>query len=446
VAHPFDEAPDWEVRPGCSTAAGFETGIAMLSRNGSARRYDTVAAAPNKPPVPARSAVKRRPARILFVDTFTTPDGPSPQPSSDALGYGITAARVLRGGLATHGYDVARPEVRVGAVPAAAYRTAWTLACYDGVFRSLLADSPDLVFCFHAFGPFPAEIRRMALDLGLDIPIIGYTHGSHWDPTDVFRVERYPGMHLVDLANLHVMDRVLVVSHHFRRVLEAEIGMLSRNVAAELAGKMEVVGLPLDTAFIDSCRTDSRFERPTIVWNHAPIASKNPALFLEAIDQIMQERDVTVLMTRRWPPSDTLERLRDREGSRVVLGDDLPLDEYYRLLWSADIQVSTAAHETLGVATIEAMYTHNYCVVPRSGSYPEVLGADYEGLYDGTRSELVERIRRALDDPARRTTVGRQLARSALRYSPAAVVGALAIVVADVLERWPSRLRNRSLE
>src|SRR3954468_11605309 len=33
-------------------------------------------------------------------------------------------------------------------------------------------------------------------------PIIGYLHGSHWDPTDTYRSEAYPGLKWLDLANL----------------------------------------------------------------------------------------------------------------------------------------------------------------------------------------------------------------------------------------------------
>ena len=55
-----------------------------------------------------------------------------------------------------------------------------------------------MVFCFHAFHTFPVEVRRMLLDLGLRVPIVGYTHGSHWDVTDTYRSDHYPGLALAD--------------------------------------------------------------------------------------------------------------------------------------------------------------------------------------------------------------------------------------------------------
>jgi hypothetical protein len=52
----------------------------------------------------------------------------------------------------------------------------------------------------------------------------------------------------------------------------------------------------------------------------------------------------------------------------VLLGNDMRLGDYYWALWMADIQVSTATHESLDVSTLEAMYTGNCCILPRLGS------------------------------------------------------------------------------
>jgi hypothetical protein len=51
-------------------------------------------------------------------------------------------------------------------------------------------------------------------------------------------------------------------------------------------------------------------------------------------------------------------------------------------LWAVpcDIQVSTALHESFGVATLEAMFAGNACLLPRHAVYPELCGSIEESL------------------------------------------------------------------
>jgi hypothetical protein len=88
-------------------------------------------------------------------------------------------------------------------------RSQWILDTYGAILECLSTDDPDLIFLFHAFQAFPAEILRTLCDLQLRVPLIGYTHGSHWDYTDLFRHDRYPGLEFADLGNLYAMDECL---------------------------------------------------------------------------------------------------------------------------------------------------------------------------------------------------------------------------------------------
>ena len=182
--------------------------------------------------------------RVLYLDGYTVPDPKAGVPSSDAIGYGITASATIRDGLAALGLKVVRP--RLDPTPAGPggpdQRLSWILTNYRSVLRELVEDPPDVIFCFHIFSVFPVEIRRMLLDLGLSIPIVGYTHGSHWDPTDTFRFETYPGMEVLDLANLHVLDRVLLVSEYMRSTLRSTIGAFNTPLAEHVDAHAAVVG------------------------------------------------------------------------------------------------------------------------------------------------------------------------------------------------------------
>ncbi|HYO38239.1 MAG TPA: glycosyltransferase, partial [Nocardioidaceae bacterium] len=241
--------------------------------------------------------MKRDACRVLYLDGYTVPDPKVGVPSSDAIGYGITASSAIRDGLAALGLDVVRPRLDLPPTGPGGpdHRLSWILANYRGVLRELVEDPPDVIFCFHVFSVFPVEIRRMLLDLGLSIPIVGYTHGSHWDPTDTFRSETYPGMEVLDLADLHVLDRVFLVSEYMRTTLRTTIGAFNTPLAEQIDAHAAVVGLPLDVDRMDACRSDRRSPRPTVVFNHAPVSSKNPELFARVMARVLAHHDVGVL-------------------------------------------------------------------------------------------------------------------------------------------------------
>lgn len=383
--------------------------------------------------------MNRDTCRVLYLDGYTVPDPKVGVPSSDAIGYGITASSAIRDGLCSLGLDVVHPRLDpspTGTGGAPDERLGWILANYRGVLRELVEDPPDVIFCFHIFSVFPVEIRRMLLDLGLSIPIVGYTHGSHWDPTDTFRFETYPGMEVLDLANLHVLDRVLLVSEYMRTTLRSTIGAFNAPLAERVDAHAAVVGLPLAVDRIDACRTGRRFSRPTVVFNHAPVSSKNPELFARVMARLLPDHDVAALITRDFAPwqpgGEAIAELAARFPEQVVLGRDMPLDEYYEALWAADLQVSTATHESLGVSTLEAMYTGNCCVLPRIGSYPEICDGHPDVLYEPGEGPLEERLRWFLEHPEHRRAVASELQRMAARYQPRAVVQKISEEVLEV--------------
>ena len=381
--------------------------------------------------------------RLLYLDAYTAPveqsSAPGSSPSSDAIGYAITSSAAIRTGLRAAGWEVMQPDLsglqdHNGHVR----RLRWFLRAYESALDSLATSPPGVIFVFHAFSVFPTEIRRMILDLRLDIPMIGYTHGSHWDPTDTFRFEVYPGMETADLANLCVLDKVLLVSRQMQDTLRASISAFNEPLATSLETRYEVVGLPLDVALINESRTYERDARPTVVFNHAPVASKDPDMFARVMRRILPRHDVGVLFTRRFPPDqaggEAVAALAADFGDRVVLGNNMPLPDYYSALWRAELQVSTATHESLGVSTLEAMYTGTCCILPRVGSYPEITGDHRDALYDRGDQQLEERLTYFLDHPDRRHAVAHDLQQAADRYRPDLVVRR----IADVLDKVSS--------
>ncbi len=378
--------------------------------------------------------------RLLFIDGYTSSAHTGAPPSSDSIGYGITASRAIRSELKTMGYEIARstsymPRRRPGSAIRA--RSEWIFDTYGAILECLSTDDPDLIFLFHAFQAFPAEILRTLFDLELRVPLIGYTHGSHWDHTDLFRHDRYPGLEFADLGNLYAMDRVFVASRYMKQTLHDNIEALNSDLAAVIDDKIRIVGLPIDIHAIDASRTSRRFPRTSIVYNHAPIASKDPALFLEAITEVLRSRDVDVLFTRKLPSHGPVRARALALGSqypgRLHFGDDLPIDDYYQWLWMADIQVSTAFHESLGISTLEAMYTGNCCILPRIGSYPELCDGDEEVLYDRSADQLIDRLCLMIDSGKRRNELGARMRKLACRYTPDRVARSIDSAIAELL-------------
>jgi glycosyltransferase involved in cell wall biosynthesis len=150
--------------------------------------------------------------------------------------------------------------------------------------------------------------------------------------------------------------------------------------------------------------------------------------------RILPRHDVQVLFTRRYPPTQSggsaVASLAADFPEQVALGKNLSLPDYYRALWMADMQVSTATHESLGVSTLEAMHTGTCCILPRLGSYPEITGDHPDVLYDLGAGQLEERLTYFLEHPEQRQAVAADLQRAAARYQPAVVVPR----IADVLD------------
>ncbi len=372
--------------------------------------------------------------RILFFQGFVSRD--QEYKASDAVGYGITVADAVADELPRHGVQVRRvePETPEGLADIERRRLAWILGGYQAILR-IPPEEYDAVFIFHIFQQFPQEMRRIFADLGIGAAVTGYTHGSHWDPTDEYRFIHYPGMEVTDLGNFLAMDRICVVSEYFRQKLISNLSDWQPEVARQVEERLRTVGLPINTNAIDAARTDETLPRPTIVFNHSLVPSKEPGLFLDAAERALAAHDCHVVITRDVQGTEVegrITQLQQRFPGRLDVGGTLSLEDYFRLLWQADIQVSTARHETFGVSTVEAMYTGNCCLLPDQASYPEITGNYRDALYR-TPEELFERLDHYLHDAEDRRRVAGELRQRALRFAPRQVVPRIAEVIAEAV-------------
>ncbi len=127
---------------------------------------------------------------------------------------------------------------------------------------------------------------------------------------------------------------------------------------------------------------------PLILWNQRWEYDKDPAAFFAALYALQGEGvrfRVAVAGPNRGLPTQVFVEARDRLGEHIVQWGRLTdLADYARLLWEADVVVSTALHEFFGTAVVEAVYCGCRPVLPRRLSYPEIVPPEVhsEVLYE----------------------------------------------------------------
>jgi len=117
-------------------------------------------------------------------------------------------------------------------------------------------------------------------------------------------------------------------------------------------------------------------EPPLILWNQRWEYDKDPEAFFRALDTLVARgiafRVALAGSNVRQQPEE-FEAARERLGARVVHFGYADFATYRRLLWEADVVVSTARHEFFGVAVVEAITCATFPILPRRLSYPELI-------------------------------------------------------------------------
>jgi len=184
-----------------------------------------------------------------------------------------------------------------------------------------------------------------------------------------------------------------------------------------LRAKSQVLPLGLDLARFDAHRS-TLTGRPLILWNHRWEYDKAPETFFRAMYALVKEGlDFGLLLlgqSFRNRPDEFIEA-RERLPERIVhFGYAADAAAYSRLLWQADVVVSTALHDFFGAAIVEACYCGCFPILPRDLAYPELIPAAHHEacLYDGFDG-LVARLRYAIThvQDARAFSLQAQMAR-----------------------------------
>jgi len=189
----------------------------------------------------------------------------------------------------------------------------------------------------------------------------------------------------------------------------------------EVQAKTAVLPVGCDLRALNRARPGGQPDAPPLIlWNQRWEYDKDPRTFFRALD-ILVERGIEFRVAlagsnvRQLPQE--FEAARARLGSRVVHYGRADRDTYARLLWQADVVVSTALHEFFGVAVVEAIYCGCLPVLPRRLAYPEIVPASHHArcLYTDFE-QLVERLRWALLRPKQARALGQEVRSAVARF------------------------------
>jgi glycosyltransferase involved in cell wall biosynthesis len=183
-------------------------------------------------------------------------------------------------------------------------------------------------------------------------------------------------------------------------------------IIPRLRAKSHVLPVGLELSWLDQHQPSAPSpSRPAahsplrILWNQRWEYDKNPAEFFAALyaldDAGLPFQVIVAGENFRQQPAEFAEA-RERLGERVIhFGFAKDRKTYARLLWEADVVVSTAHHEFFGISILEAIYCGCYPLLPHRLSYPELLPAPHHHahLYRDP-DDLVTRLRWAVTHPA----------------------------------------------
>jgi len=213
----------------------------------------------------------------------------------------------------------------------------------------------------------------------------------------------------INYASALAADAVFFNSGYHRDAFLGELPRLLKHYPdyteldsiARLRAKSEVLPPGLDLRRLDAFKPEeARRGPPLILWNHRWEYDKNPRAFLNALGRLADEGlafEVALTGENVRRTAEEFEAARDRLGSRVIQYGYVPrFEDYARLLWMADVQVSTAYHDFFGLSTVEALYCGCISFLPRRLNYPDLIPAEYHARYLYQEGEITYVLRRYL--------------------------------------------------
>ena len=192
------------------------------------------------------------------------------------------------------------------------------------------------------------------------------------------------------------------ISKHFK--LQPDYKPNTSRIISQLKQKSSVLYFPIYEelknipSVIKNC--DNKVGPLRIVWSHRWEHDKNPDSFFSTMSKLKHEGldfRLIVLGESYSECPDTITQVKNELESHIDWFGYAQSNEYYELLASSDVVVSTAYHETFGVAMLEAAYLGCYPLAPNRLVYPEIYPT--ECLYN-TDIQLYNKLKCFILNPS----------------------------------------------
>ena len=170
----------------------------------------------------------------------------------------------------------------------------------------------------------------------------------------------------------------------------------------EARAKSQVLPVGCDLARYDRYRPAAGPPGPPLIlWNQRWEYDKDPGTLLKALYALAEEStefQVALAGENFRIMPEEFAKARERLGCRLVhYGYVAEEADYARMLWTADIVLSTAIHEFFGVSIVEALYCGCRPILPNRLSYPELLPpSDHAACLYADFGDLMDKLRSAL--------------------------------------------------
>jgi glycosyltransferase involved in cell wall biosynthesis len=291
-----------------------------------------------------------------------------------------------------------------------------------------LSTRPDVILA--------SDMLNLPVYLGLtrdtlaDVPVALYCHENQLTYPLQPGEKRDLTYGVINWLSMLAADRVVLNSAYHLEAWFDELPRLLKHFpeythlhrVPGVRAKSSVLPVGCDLARLDAARPAEIRSggAPIVLWNQRWEYDKAPSVFFQALDVLMGEgvlfRVVLAGGNVRQKAAE-FEAARERLGERVIHYGWADAATYARLLWQADVVVSTALHEFFGISIVEAMYCGCLPVLPRRLAYPEVLPASHHEacLYDEFEG-LLDRLRRALTRPGEARQAARGLREAVACY------------------------------
>lgn len=273
---------------------------------------------------------------------------------------------------------------------------------FDGVFLSSMTNAAELR------GLLPAAWGKL--------PWVVYFHENQL---------RYPVQHFdardhhfawTNVVTAEAADRLLFNSAFNRDSLADDLEALLRKMpdarpgglVENIRGRGEILPVPIDDRPLDDFEPPPREGPCHVVWNHRWEFDKGPELLLRAARALAGSSfpvRISILgeSFRNRPP--IFDEIASTLGEKLLhFGRIEDRREYWRVLASADVALSTALHEFQGLAVLEAARAGAVPLVPDRLAYRETWPVAWRYADDELEAALLDRVenvaRWRTEDPA----------------------------------------------